>query len=69
MEAVARARDVDEIDLPPLYEAVDPDALDRFVTPEGDGADVRVRFSYAGRDIVVSPGTVEVRPAGSEPGR
>jgi hypothetical protein len=55
--AVAAARDVAAVDLPPLNDTVDPDALDRLVT---DG-DARVSFEYAQASVFVqSDGAVEV---------
>lgn len=44
-------------EVPPLYDSVDPDALDRLID---DGADVRVRFEHVGYRITVT-GTGEVR--------
>ena len=47
---------------PPLYTAVDPDALDAvqrsLATLDDDG---RVQFSYCGYDVTVTPGSVRVR--------
>lgn len=43
VEAIARATGADPAAMPPIYGAVDPDALDRLF----DGpADVRVQFEY-----------------------
>lgn len=60
VEAVAALRDVGAIELPPLNDHVDPDALDRLLT--GDGVGAQVSFSYAGTEVYVSgDGTVEVQ--------
>jgi hypothetical protein len=63
---VASEAGVDPIDLPPLYEAVDPDALDRFLesvdgtTPTVSEA---VRFRYAGYHVAVeADGAVALSP-------
>ena len=63
VESVAAARDTDPLDLPPLYEVVDPDALNRLfdydqtTTP----APACVRFRMADCNVVVHrDGTVEV---------
>jgi len=63
---VASEASVDPIDLPPLYEAVDPDALDRFLesvdgtTPTVSEA---VRFRYAGYHVAVeADGAVALSP-------
>lgn len=57
--ALADAADTDPLSLtPPLYEVVDPDALDALAR---NGTAVRVEFEYDGRSVVVRDGdTVEV---------
>jgi hypothetical protein len=46
--------------LPPLYESIDPDALDALFE-SADGNSVQVEFEYAGRHVVVdSSGRVGV---------
>ncbi|WP_227378841.1 HalOD1 output domain-containing protein [Haladaptatus halobius] len=64
--AIADAADTSHRELPPLYEVIDPDALNRLFTPtyEGDTrSDGRVRFAYAGYEVVVhSMSGVEVSP-------
>jgi len=59
LSAVARQTGVDVADLEaPLYEAIDPDALDRLLQ---HGADVTVSFEYDGHDVSVrGDGTVSV---------
>lgn len=55
---VANRADADPLRLPPLYEAIDPDALDAFVRGVPDG---EVRFRYVGYVITVeSTGTVHI---------
>lgn len=64
IDAVARSKGVDATELPPLYETVDPDALDALCasyTNGGDGTAMHIRFTYAGREVVVrTPEHVEV---------
>lgn len=64
VEAVAAARDVDPTELRPLYEVVDPDALDAFVASVAgeDGADSAiVRFEYEGETVLIrGDGSVRV---------
>lgn len=75
--AVAAERDVEPLELPPMYDVIDPDALnklfdDRF-SARGDGLG-RVIFTMAGCEVVVhSDGEVAVtapekrsQPASSE---
>lgn len=64
--AVAAATDRDPLALPPLYAAVDPEALDGIVaTLAGGGADPEgcVTFEYTGWHVTVNcHGTVQVEP-------
>jgi hypothetical protein len=48
--AVADRAGVDRTDLPPLFEAVDPDALDALFADRRPG---RVAFEYAGYEVTV----------------
>lgn len=53
--AVAAAAGVEPDALPPLYDTIDPDALDDlFRSPHAIRSDVRVSFTYAGCDVVVA---------------
>lgn len=68
IEAIAEHEGVDPLDLDqPLYEVVDPDALDAIIDDGGDGggaADLTVRFSYNGCRVQVSgDGSIEVAPS------
>lgn len=66
---VAKAANTDELELPPLYEVTDPDALDAFVAATADGC---VSFTYAGYEVTVdSDGAVTItdESAGSSPER
>lgn len=60
--AVADATDTDPQDLPPLYDVVDPDALNSlFARPATTVR--RVRLEYAGHEVVVrGSGEVHVHP-------
>ncbi|WP_290813768.1 HalOD1 output domain-containing protein [Halovivax sp.] len=52
-------------ELPPLYEAIDPEALDRLVTA-GRTPSLEVHFAYAGfRVSVGGDGAIELRRADS----
>lgn len=66
--AVASRRDVDPTELPPLYEWIDPDALDSLFEPTRSGGPRRGRleFTYDGHDIVVEcDGGVEITVDGT----
>lgn len=56
--AVATQRNVSPIELPPLYDWVDPDALDALFEPTQTGGQRRgrIEFSYDGHDVVVECG-------------
>lgn len=57
--AVADAKNVDPIDLPPLYYAIDPDALDQFFRSQFQtraSGTAKVQFTFAGCDVVVASG-------------
>ncbi|MCL9814321.1 HalOD1 output domain-containing protein [Natranaeroarchaeum aerophilus] len=49
---VAETGDRDPLDLPPLYDAVDPEALDRLCARTSD-SELRVSFEYAGYTVLV----------------
>ncbi|MDS0473853.1 HalOD1 output domain-containing protein [Natrinema sp. 1APR25-10V2] len=53
--AVARRRGADPTDLPPLYEWIDPDALDALFSPtrRGGSRDGRLEFTYDGHEVAV----------------
>jgi len=69
VQAVATTSNADPLELPPLYDAVDPDALDALVTGIADG---KVTFTYAGYEVTLtSDGAVtteEIAATGSSAG-
>jgi len=60
VRSVAAATDRTVVDLDPLYETVDSDALDDLFER---GASVRMSFRYGGCDVTVTQLHVVVRPA------
>lgn len=63
LERVAEQRGVDPVELPPLYESIDPDALETLFAPAGTRSRNagRVTFEYAGCRVTVgTDGTVLV---------
>ena len=58
VSAVADATARDVLSLPPLYESIDPDALDAVVAT----SDAVVSFRFADHAITVESGTVHVEP-------
>lgn len=64
VSAVAEAAETDPFKLPPLYNAINPEALDDLVN-SGRSSDLKsISFEYAGYDVVVSgTGDVQVIPA------
>lgn len=66
LEALEEVTGTDRLDLPPLYETIDSDALDRLVASldgtDGDGP-ATIEFSYAGHRVTVTDdGDVSVTP-------
>lgn len=63
-EQVARREGTSPTGLTPLYDVVDPDALQRVIDSAAD-ADVRVELTYSGYVVTVAgDGSVELRPTG-----
>ncbi|WP_227356863.1 HalOD1 output domain-containing protein [Haladaptatus salinisoli] len=64
VEAVAAVTGRDTTDVPPLYDFLNPDALDALATVRGGNTvdDVRVEFTYDGVEVsVTGDGTVTAR--------
>ena len=60
VDALAEATDTDPLELEPLYNVVDPEALDRLFRADAD-IPASVRFEYEGHTVEVrSDGTVVV---------
>lgn len=63
VRAVAAVTGRDVLELPPLYDTVDADAVEALAVA-GSTADLRLSFTYAETSVVVEPGeAIEVRPA------
>ncbi|WP_436924217.1 HalOD1 output domain-containing protein [Halosimplex amylolyticum] len=55
LEAVAAADRTDTFELPPLSDAVDPDALNALFDPSGrQPAPTRFTFPYAGHEVTIT---------------
>ena len=80
VDVVSRVTDVDPTRLEPLYDAIDPDSLDRLTSKNGPGIasggdseprpdSLYVEFAYAGFRIRVERiGRIELRPRSSDTG-
>ncbi|WP_418285000.1 HalOD1 output domain-containing protein [Halorubrum sp. DTA46] len=53
VEAVSEAIDTDLTELQPLYDAIDPDALDQLIGPPHRFTGGRIRFRYEGCTVTV----------------
>lgn len=63
VRTVAVTTDTSPVDLPPLYDAVDPEALDKLFEPGSRGS-CSISFSYARTDVFIAEsGQVHVQPA------
>lgn len=59
IDTLAEKTESDPTDLPPLYEAIDPDALNELFCGREDGA---VTFRYCGYEITISStGEIAIR--------
>lgn len=54
VSAVADATDTDPLELPPLSNAINPEALNDLVSAERSPGLESISFAYAGYDVVVS---------------
>ncbi|WP_226008222.1 HalOD1 output domain-containing protein [Natrinema salinisoli] len=54
IEHIAKKEGTEPVELPPLYEAIDPDLLERLFAPKKDGAERpgRVEFQYNGYTVI-----------------
>lgn len=69
LRAVAEREGCSQLELPLLYESVDPDALNALFAASRafGGGSVAVEFEYAGYLVCIAePGIVELRPADSD---
>lgn len=63
VEALSRFEDTSPLELPPLYDAVPPDALDELFDAGADRRAVRLSFTYMGTLVTVENGeTILVEP-------
>lgn len=63
LEAVADATDTEPLELPPLHDTVDPDAVDDLF-PADSAGNCRAAFEYASVRISIDPnGRIGVQPA------
>lgn len=53
VKRVSELEETDPLDLPPLYNSIDPEALDRL-------ADSNIRFEYVGYTIEIENGTIAI---------
>ncbi|NUB93465.1 hypothetical protein HT576_20925 [Haloterrigena sp. SYSU A121-1] len=54
IDGVAEMEEQDPLDLPPLYDTVDPDSLDRLAESS------KVQFEYIGYNITIDSGTITI---------
>ncbi|WP_167768636.1 HalOD1 output domain-containing protein [Haloarcula amylovorans] len=65
VQRVATTTNSDVVELPPLYDSIDPDALDMTVKEMSGGA---ISFKYAGHEVTVTHGgaiRLEEQPTGT----
>lgn len=60
IQEIARTTQIDPFELPPLYEAIDPDALNMVIETMSNGT---VSFTYAKHEVTVSDdGSIDIEP-------
>ena len=58
IQTIAKQSNIDALDLPPLFDTLDPDSLDKLIRGMTDG---KVSFEYAGYYITInSRGAIEI---------
>jgi len=62
VELVSEREDCCATELTPLYDAVDPENLDRIFDERPGGSEIVVSFEYEGYDVTVTADTVAVSP-------
>ncbi|WP_227380847.1 HalOD1 output domain-containing protein [Haladaptatus halobius] len=72
VERLAAHKDVSVDDLEPIYEYIDPDALEALIAPRTDASDRiggQITFMYAGYHVTVCRDrTIDLEPLGEEEG-
>lgn len=66
VERVAALEGADPTELEPLFEVIDPEALDMLIESEcdPDESDLRIEFTYHGHDVTVTArGTIHIDSA------
>ncbi|ADB62644.1 hypothetical protein Htur_3782 (plasmid) [Haloterrigena turkmenica DSM 5511] len=61
VSTVAAAEECDPLELPPLYETIDTNALNRLVSPTANGGADRIMFRYCGYEVLVRRSGVQLR--------
>jgi len=57
VQRIAEATDREVTQLPPLYDTVDPDALDDLLSSiDNDNSSFSIKFSYAGQQVSIEAG-------------
>ena len=59
--AVADAMAVDPVTLPPLFESIDPDALNALFSWDPGPRTGQVTFAYCGYEVVITGSTIQLR--------
>ena len=60
--AVAEAKGVDPLDLPPLAQAIDGESLDKFVAQSSDKVTFSIQCRYAGCRVTITETEVSIDP-------
>ncbi|WP_227357261.1 HalOD1 output domain-containing protein [Haladaptatus salinisoli] len=60
--AVAKATDQSPLEIEPLAEVIDPDALDALLGTDKKAPSMAFTFEYCGRQVTVTPSEIQIDP-------
>lgn len=67
VEAIAAIEETDPVDLEPIGNSIDMNAIDRIIHASNDDRETRITLSYQGYHVTISTaGVVELQPADSD---
>lgn len=66
VEKIASAEGVDAIDIAPLFESTDPDALETLFTDSASAEHITIEFDHYGYHVIIDGGRVSIEPHSDE---
>lgn len=62
VKQIASAEEVGAIDIPPLFESTDPDALETLFTDSASAEHITIEFDHCGYHVTIDGGRVSIEP-------